>query len=362
MARKKQTRSSWGSLNPVRKGVWRLRYVRNTPEGRKRVSETIYGSKRDAERVKAERRVEAEAPPVPTVEQVFDKYIRPQMEKELRPNTLRQYESVWNKYVQPRWASCPMDQVHSFDIQEWLNELPGAQARHALATLRRITAWGVTYEVINRDPGASKFSLPETEKRNRKVYTLEELIRVWEHTKGSIVEAPFLLAAHAGLRVGEAMAVRRDALEFAEDEGQTICRVHVERQLIRGGMTELLKTDSSHRTAVLVEPWSVRMMELCEGLEDDEYLCSTPAGLASQDLIRKRWRAAVNSSGLPYIPFRNLRNSYETYMHWQEGVELKTVSRLMGHVTVKTTLKHYDRPDSEVVVRNALHDLRQKQN
>lgn len=48
----------------------------------------------------------------------------------------------------------------------------------------------------------------------------------------------------------------------------------------------------------------------------------------------------------PYVPWKNLRNSYATMLH-ARGVDLADVARLLGHTTPVITYQHYDRPSAE---------------
>lgn len=48
-------------------------------------------------------------------------------------------------------------------------------------------------------------------------------------------------------------------------------------------------------------------------------------------------------------PFRNLRNSWETWMRWEVGVAPWAIEVAMGHKLGGVTGRYYDRPTDEVV-------------
>ena len=71
--RGRRKRSSWGSVEKLPSGRWRVRWWESTPQGWKRQSETIDGSRKDAERRLAQIRVAADdAPRVPTVGEAWE--------------------------------------------------------------------------------------------------------------------------------------------------------------------------------------------------------------------------------------------------------------------------------------------------
>jgi hypothetical protein len=48
-------------------------------------------------------------------------------------------------------------------------------------------------------------------------------------------------------------------------------------------------------------------------------------------------------------PFRNLRNSWQTWMRWEVGLPPYYIEPLMGHKVRGVTGQHYDRPTPEVL-------------
>ena len=49
-------------------------------------------------------------------------------------------------------------------------------------------------------------------------------------------------------------------------------------------------------------------------------------------------------------PFRNLRNSYQTFMRWEVGLAPHYIEELLGHKGTTVTDLYYDRPDESAIV------------
>lgn len=175
-----------------------------------------------------------------------------------------------------------------------------------------------------------------------------QLGELWQVVRGSVAEVPFLLCAHAGLRVGEACAVRLSDVTWRED-GASLVRVRVQLTP-EGEVTDRLKTAASRRTVGLPGPWAARLREIAHALPDGAvYLndngCGEPV---PRKTVNDWWRRLVKASNVPYRSMQTLRPSFQTVLHWA-GVPIEQTSRMLGHTTPSTTLAHYDRPDEDAV-------------
>lgn len=344
-------RAHFGCLEKVRKGVYRFRYMADTPEGRKRVNEMIYGTAREAEKVRSLRWAQSKDPCRYTCGDVWEVYIVPSLEESIRPQTLQGYLKLYRLYVGPRWGSVPINQVRAMDVQSWLQSMSRANGSGCLKVLRKITRWGVMMDALDKDPCAVKFQMGKANSQKVKVWNLAELRDVWKAVYGSYIEPVFLLSAHGGLRVGEAVGVKRGDMTFENGDGGCICIVDVQRQINVREEVGPLKTERSYRRAAITSPWSDRLFELVEGLEADEWVVNDGSyEQPKRHRVNNMWTKLIKATDLDYAPLRMLRSSYETYMHWELGTPIDIVSRLLGHTQISTTMKHYDRPQDKSLI------------
>ena len=78
---KKQRRRVWGSVTEMRRGKkYVLRWMQNTPQGRRRKTKTVYGTYREAcaelDRIHVEH---ADDAPVPTIAKAYETWLVPKM-------------------------------------------------------------------------------------------------------------------------------------------------------------------------------------------------------------------------------------------------------------------------------------------
>lgn len=111
---KKQRRRVWGSVTEMRRGKkYVLRWMQNTPQGRRRKTKTVYGTYREAcaelDRIHVEH---ADDAPVPTIAKAYETWLVPKMAAQveagtLAPNTRDLVLRSWKNYVGPRWGQTP---------------------------------------------------------------------------------------------------------------------------------------------------------------------------------------------------------------------------------------------------------------
>ena len=357
----RRQRSSFGSVTKMDRDTWRLRWWADTPEGRRRVSETVHGARRQAEDRLAEIRCEvgSEQGGSVTVGQAWERWFAPDCaqrleEGSLAPNTWRNAEAMWRKNIAPRWAKVPCTQVRPLDVQEWLLTMTWANARLAKIVFGQVMGMAAMFEACDTNPLVLKYRLPKKTGGQADVFTLDELRDAWAAVHGSPVEAPFLLAAFGSARVGESLGVMASEVELREFGGVPVAVAPIVRQVDRdNAVTERLKNEQSRRHVVLPGRVGLRLAELASTAAADGLVWLADDGTGAplkQRRVGEAWTAALEASGLKVAPFKNLRNSWATFTHWQLGIDPLMVDKMMGHATGTVLAKHYDRPDVDMFV------------
>ena len=365
MPRRKK-RAAWGSLVEVERNVWRLRYWANGPDGYRRRSATIRGTRKQAEQKRSELMLaHSEDAPCPTVGEVWEQWALPDFERrvadgDMAENSLMMYRSTWRRYVEPIWSTTPCDAVRPLAIQQWLSQLSLTQAQRSIQLMRSALDYAVRYELIGHNPARERYLMPSKstiERRDDGIWTLPELRDAWQAVRGEWFEPAFLLAGFGGLRVGEALGVMASDVDAANVDGVQIAAVKVVRQIPNNGIEPArLKTAQSERTAILAGSAAERLLVLSD--DADGYLSGDGMGCASS---QRRLLNAWERAQLPVRhPFRNLRNSWQTWMRWTMRMEPWAIETLMGHKFAGVTGQHYDRPTREVLARMVADAYRER--
>lgn len=150
------------------------------------------------------------------------------------------------------------------------------------------------------------------------------------------------LLGYAGLRVGEAFALRRADIDVSGGF------VLVDENLAEANGTLVFDTPKSHQKRILrVGPALAkrlgRHLETLPG-GDDALLFTTPGG---KPLRYNQWRKAyfdpaVSAAGLTDVTPHDLRASHGTWVADRYGV--MTAAHRLGHSNASVTTRHYARP------------------
>ena len=364
-------RNSWGSNDPARrKGYRRLRYTADIGDGKgyTRHSKTIKGSRRDGDSELSRLRVmyedQRESGPRPTFAQCWEQWYEPELRARLDNGTIRRrtvniYRNQWELHISPRWGDVLFTDVDPDEYQKWLLARPNQQmARLANVTVGNLVQCAILHGVKGIEFKKIRYRLPvddrERRERNAMVYSLDQMSELVAAVRGTILEVPAILCGLGSCRVGESCAPTLGDVSETTVDGMRLALVRIDKQLSERGRTmEPVKNADSLRTVVIAGPWSDRLLEIAEsnraaGLSylNDNGL-GEPVGRA---IISQRWREFFKKgkTPLPYLPLQKLRNSWQTFMRWELGVDGDKIDRMMGHAGSDVRSRYYDRPDEVV--------------
>ena len=372
-----QSRNSWGSNNPARrKGYRTLRYWADEHDGRgyMRHTMTIKGTKRDGDAKLAELRVKHGADaPMPTVGQAYELWYLPDCHarlevyertgkpgkrgETLKPSSMRQIESAWKVHVAPRWASVSIGDVRYTDVQQWLDSKTEQTAQRCISILKSTLNFCMLNEVIDKNVAAYDYRMPTACKSHGDgTFTLGQLSNVWRELYGSYAEAAFILMAFDGARTGEALAPLLSEVEEVEVEGYRMASVPFMRQVDDGGAVSLdqdLKNVWSPRSSVLPHPFADRILQIKAERESEGCAYLSDDGTGSplpQRIVRREYYAALDRAGIPRQQMRALRRSWRSWVSTR-GISPEILEKMMGHVGLGTTGRHYLKMDKELFAK-----------
>ena len=182
--------------------------------------------------------------------------------------------------------------------------------------------------------------LPPKKAREMQVLTREEIQRFLIQAKAEGYFELFLLELTTGLRRGELLALQWDDLNFETGELQ------INKQAYRTKEDGLLisqpKTKSSIRTVSLPQPLLTILKEYKEGV-NSRWMFPSPLKEDSPldpAYIRTRLHLILEHAQCKQIRFHDLRHTFAT-MALGSGMDVKTLSSMLGHVSAATTLDIY---------------------
>ncbi len=183
--------------------------------------------------------------------------------------------------------------------------------------------------------------LPKTERRELRIFTAAQQKQLCYYLKAHLNKTALciLLSLHMGLRVGEVCGLQWADIDF-EKSVLTVRRT-VQR-ISTGHGTKLLIDSPKSRASRRSIPIPAFLLTLLQSLrdEDDRYILSGQEMPMEPRTLQHRFKAILQKAELPSLNYHSLRHLFATNSI-RAGFDIKTLSEILGHSSVETTLSRY---------------------
>ena len=274
----------------------------------------------------------------------------------IRPTTARSYQGSMELHIIPRIGCIKLNKLTGRDIQKLYKDLmengrlrkaqkskqPGLSSttvRGLHMMLHNALDRAVKERLILRNP-TEDCIIPKVQKQEMKILHPEDMKAYLEAAEKRGVLPMFYLELVSGIRKGELVALRWEDLDV---EHRTIS---VSKQALGGLGKELVvnrpKTENSIRAISIPQDAVDLLVREHEKHPENPYLFPSPltGGMYHPDSVVNLHKKILKDAGLEHIRFHDLRHTFAT-MALQNGVDVKTVSNMLGHYDAGFTLRTY---------------------
>ena len=340
-------RSSAGSITKIDTNHWRVRVTigYNPKTGKqKRISKTVRGSKRDAERVKAEMLMSDDYGENYTLGSYVEVYLDAKRES-VRPDTWDGYRKASQKITSSDIAYMRLKDVEKNEkkIRAWLNvETTQGGRINAYKILRQVLQHAKRNHLVTVCV-TDFIDSPKAEVKEKKTITTETLPLYLQAVKGSYIEAGVLLMLGCGLRRSEALGLKWSDFTWERGEGYfgrfTVKRGCYERE--GGGVYfDAPKTLKSKREILMPEQVGERLKRIY-ATKHGTYICEYEGKIIQPHSFTQKWMKVLKEKDLPKILVKNLRHSCGTMLIREAEASITDVQQPLGHTSYHTTETFY---------------------
>ncbi len=272
----------------------------------------------------------------------------------VKPKTQACYENRIYIHIIPNIGKIPLNKLTQNDLQQFYAELKKSgrkrltekygeglsdrMMRSCHTTCRAALEKAVAEGLITSNPTIG-CKLPPKKSKEMQVLTQAEIMRFLIQAKEEGYYEMFLLELTTGMRRGEILGLKWSDLNMQTGD------LNISRQVVKvEGKTTVstLKTKSSIRTIRLAKEMVELLTKMKETSKSEWIFPSPMKENAPRDpsAVYRRFQLILERADCKKVRFHDLRHTFAT-MAIENGMDVKTLSTMIGHVSAETTLDIY---------------------
>ena len=351
-----------GSIRKRSDGRWEGRYTAGrNPETGKVIYKNVLGKTQAEVKVKLKAAIEESAnldmlkAEQYTTGQWMDVWFENCAKIKVRPSSHQTYRGYIDNHIKPNIGDVPLNKLSSLHLQTLYKKLlaggrvervesKGQPKGLSVKTVRNINQvissamdFAKDQKLIRSNP-TDGCALPKLEHKEMKTLPVEQLTSFLREAKESGVFELYYIELATGLRRGELLGLKWADIDLAQGS------LRVQRQIARinGEVIEApLKTKNAYRTLPLSADAVDILREQRKKNGSSPYVFPSPTGgPISPDSVLHMLHRVLKRAGLSKVRFHDLRHTFAT-LALQNGVDIKTVSGMLGHYSAGFTLDTY---------------------
>lgn len=347
-------------------GRWEARYIHHYENGRPKYHYLYASSYAEAKAKKQYALSLVGADSIKLPENSFEKvawlWLR-DVRVSVKESTYTRYHRTVEKFLLPQFAKLDISELDRFTINAFTEHLmdcggirggglSSKSVADILCVLKAIIAFGESEGYIFGNIAGIRF--PQRTKQTAKIIdkaTRTKMEKALAEAKTS-TEIGILFALYAGLRIGEICGLRWSDIDFQHRI------LTVERTVERisnldpddSRRTKLIisepKTENSQRIIPLPRFFVERLVEARADQKDEDFILTGSPVPTEPSAFYCRYRTFLRRHSLEGYSFHALRHTFATRCV-EKGFDTKSLSEILGHASISTTLTFYVHPTIE---------------
>ena len=298
---------------------------------------------------------------MPTFGAYADLWLKDYARLVCKRSTVGGYKGSLDQYLRPIFSSRRLDAIKRKDIKGLISDLIAknlarATIRNAISVLRSIFNHAIEDGLLEANPASTlgRFTRAAKVAKVKGIALMPEEVEKFLGAAGAVCpsyQPLFLLAARAGLRRGELVAIEWGDIEFGRDDRDTNRYILVQHNYVRREHTttksrKARRVDMSQELRrVLIEMRDARLAAIGPaGIADiaAERVFASPDGsiLDPDNLYHRYFVPVLAASGIRKIRLHDLRHTFGSLLI-QSGASIVYVKDQMGHSSIQVTVDTY---------------------
>ena len=273
----------------------------------------------------------------------------------VKQSTMAAYLLILENHLLPAFGendSLPEQSVQSFVLEKIECGLSVKSIKDILIVLKMVMKFGVKNEWMNYYEWDIKYPTNSANKE-LEVLSVSNHRKILDHIQShfTFTGLGIYISLSTGLRIGEICALKWNDINITEGTitvSRTIERIY----MIEGEKkhTELVISSPKTKNSCREIPMSKELLAIVKPLKkivnDDFYVLTNDEHPTEPRTYRNYYNGLMEKLGIPRLKYHGLRHSFATRCI-EAGCDYKTVSVLLGHSNISTTLNLYVHPNME---------------
>lgn len=268
----------------------------------------------------------------------------------VKPSTYQAYTTIIEKHLLPTLGKMDLNSITPSVIHDFVSNLENAELayntiKNIYRLLSSIMKCAFEEGLIVKNPCRKiKIQRIETSKQRVLSHHEQELVRCAALRSNNLST---ILSMYTGLRLGEVCGLKWSDIDWQERTitvKRTVQRVsqnaadsHSPKTIL---MTGTPKSLHSHRVVPVPDFLLALLRKQFKGKMEHYYIFSDSPIAVDPRTVQRRFERLIGQIGVEDAHFHTLRHTFATRL-LELGVDVKTVSDLLGHKSAKTTLDYY---------------------
>lgn len=273
----------------------------------------------------------------------------------VKQSTMAAYALILENHILPTFGednSLPEQSVQAFVLHKIESGLSTKSVKDILIVLKMVMKFGVKKEWMTYYEWDIKYP-PSSENKVLDVLSVTNHRKILNHIQShfTFMGLGIYISLSTGLRIGEVRALKWSDINVTDGiltVNRTIERIYI----IEGEKkhTELVintpKTKNSCREIPMNKELLGMLKPLKKVVNDDYYILTNDERPIEPRTYRNYYKRLMEKLDIPKLKYHGLRHSFATRCI-EVGCDYKTVSVLLGHSNISTTLNLYVHPNME---------------
>ncbi len=273
----------------------------------------------------------------------------------VKQSTMAAYVLILENHILPTFGEdnlLPEQRVQAFVLHKIESGLSTKSVKDILIVLKMVMKFGVKKEWMTYYEWDIKYP-PSSENKVLDVLSVTNHRKILNHIQShfTFMGLGIYISLSTGLRIGEICALKWSDINVTDGiltVNRTIERIYI----IEGKKkhTELVintpKTKNSCREIPMNKELLGMLKPLKKVVNDDYYILTNDERPTEPRTYRNYYKRLMEKLDIPKLKYHGLRHSFATRCI-EVGCDYKTVSVLLGHSNISTTLNLYVHPNME---------------